>query len=176
MIQTGAKSIYIRAENRDSSEELAIIRAINDAAFGGRYESALVDQLRADGHALLALVAEDDSRLVGHIMFSRMGIETAAGSIPAVALAPVAVLPEYQRQGIGARLIESGLDLLRNRGEKIVIVVGHPAYYPRFGFSNDKASALASPFPAEAFMALELSPKALQDVRGKVIYPSAFGI
>lgn len=159
-----------------SSEELAAIRAIHDAAFGGSYESALVDQLRADGHALLALVADDDSRLVGHIMFSRMGIETSAGVVPAVALAPVAVLPEYQRKGIGSRLIESGLESLRNRGERVVIVVGHPAYYPTFGFSNEKASALESPFPAEAFMALELDPGSLAGVRGKVVYPAAFGL
>jgi len=176
MIPTRGKTINIRAENRDSSEELAIIGAIHDAAFGGSYESALVDQLRADGHALLALVADDDSRLVGHIMFSRMGIETATGSIRAVALAPIAVLPEYQRKGIGSRLVESRLALLRNRGERIVIVVGHPVYYPRFGFSNEKAAALESPFPAEAFMALELVLDELNGVRGKVVYPAAFGL
>lgn len=97
-----------------------------------------------------------------------MTIETATVSVPAVALAPMAVLPERQRRGIGGTLIQHGLDLLRDRGERIVSVVGHPAYYPRFGFSSDKARALDSPFPRDAFMALELTPGALEGVQGRV--------
>jgi putative acetyltransferase len=88
--------------------------------------------------------------------------------IVAVALAPVAVLPRYQRQGIGRRLIRHGLDTLRGPGERVVIVVGHPEYYPRFGFSSALACSLESPFAPEAFMALELSPGALKGIRGRV--------
>jgi putative acetyltransferase len=88
----------------------------------------------------------------------------------------VAVLPEYQRKGIGGILIRHGLELLRGRGERIVIVVGHPNYYPRFSFSPDNARFLKSPFPAEAFMAMELSAGALDGIQGSVVYPQAFGI
>jgi putative acetyltransferase len=121
-------------------------------------------------------VAEQDTRIVGHILFSRMWIKTASDSVPAVALAPLAVLPDYQRKGIGGQLVRHGLELLRGRGEKIVIVVGHPTYYPRFGFSTVKAHWLESPFPRDAFMAMELSTGTLHCLRGAVIYPAAFGI
>jgi len=169
-------SVKIRVEDGESSEERLAIRSVNEAAFGGREEANLVDALRADGHALISLVAEVDAGIVGHIMFSRMWIQTPTGLASAVALAPVAVLPEHQRRGIGGRLIRHGLELLRDHGEKIVVVLGHPDYYPRFGFSTEKARSLESPFPAEAFMAIELSPGALDGVRGTVVYPAAFGI
>ena len=130
---------------------------------------------------LLSLVAEleqqeTERQVVGHILFSRMSIETGTGPIPAAALAPVAVLPDHQRRGIGEQLIRCSLDLLRDQGERIVIVLGHPDYYSRFGFSSDNARFLESPFPPEAFMALELSPGALDGTRGKVRYPAAFGL
>jgi putative acetyltransferase len=105
-----------------------------------------------------------------------MSIETTDEPVPAVALAPVAVLPEQQGKGIGGKLIRHGLDRLRAQGEQVVIVLGHPKYYSRFGFSTDKASSLASPFPTEAFMVIELSPGALDGVHGKVRYPDAFGL
>ena len=88
----------------------------------------------------------------------------------------MAVLPEYQRKGIGGLLVKHGLDFLRATGERIVIVVGHPGYYPRFGFSSDKARLIESPFPREAFMAIELAAGALDDVQGSVVYPPPFGI
>jgi putative acetyltransferase len=132
--------------------------------------------LRADEAVLASFVAEREGRIVGHILFSRMSIETTGGPIAAVALAPVAVVPEGQRQGVGGQLIAHGLDWLRDRGERIVIVVGHPGYYPRFGFSSDRARALTSPFPADVFMALELVPGALDGISGSVRYPAAFGL
>ena len=166
----------VRPEDTADIAEQTAIRSVNEAAFGGSDEADLVDDLRHGGHVLLSLVAECGQRLVGHIMFSRMWVETASTRIPAVALAPVAVLPEFQRKGIGGRLIEHGLALLKMQGEQIVIVLGHPAYYPRFGFSTAKAALLESPFPREAFMALEISGAALAGVRGRVIYPPPFGI
>ena len=166
--------MIVRRENEESTGERSVIRFINEAAFGGPDEADLVDKLRADGHALISLVAEQETRIVGHILFSRMWIDTPGGLVPAVSLAPMAVLPEHQRRGVGGQLIGHGLDLLRGRDEKIVIVVGHPDYYPRFGFSSEKARPLEGPFPAEAFMAMELSPGALDGVRGRVVYPAAF--
>jgi putative acetyltransferase len=163
--------VIVRPENRGEEEE---VRRINEAAFGRPDEADLVDRLRNKGVALASLVAEVEKRVVGHILFSRMSIETTGGPVSAVALAPVAVLPEQQRRGIGGELIRHGLDLLRGRGERIVIVLGHPDYYPRFGFSTEKARLLASPFRPEAFLALELKAGALDGVRGKVRYPDAF--
>lgn len=119
-----------------------MIRSINEAAFGRPDEADLVDGLRSEGAVLLSLVAEVERQIVGHVLFSRMSIETSGGPVPAAALAPVAVLPDHQRRGIGEQLIRHGLDLLRARGERIVIVLGHPGYYPRFGFSSQKARSL----------------------------------
>jgi putative acetyltransferase len=169
-------SVRIRTESTGNIAERKAIRSVNEAAFGGSEEADLVDKLRSDEHSLLSLVAECERGVVGHILFSRMWIKTTSGLVSAVALAPVAVRPERQRKGIGQRLIEHGLDVLRSQGERIVIVVGHPGYYPRFGFSTDNAAQLEGPFPREAFMAMELTNDALAGIQGPVIYPSAFGI
>jgi putative acetyltransferase len=149
---------------------------VNEAAFGRPDEASLVDQLREQEAILLSRVAEADARIVGHILFSRMWIDSDNGSVAAVALAPLAVAPEHQRRGAGSALIREGLDRLRNSGEGIVIVLGHAHYYPRFGFSCESARALESPFPAEYYMAMELKPGALDGVRGKVRYAPAFGL
>ncbi len=165
--------VSIRAEKTPDHQA---IRQVNEAAFGTTEEADLVESLRRDGTALISLVAESGGRPVGHILFSRMWIDTATGAIAAVALAPMAVSPEYQRQGIGKKLVGRGLVELRARGEQIVIVVGHPEYYPRFGFSSLLTRPLESPFASEAFMALELCDGALDGVRGRVRYPPAFGL
>ena len=88
----------------------------------------------------------------------------------------MSVLPEYQRRGVGSALVSHGLDALRQRGCPFVVVVGHPEYYPRFGFSTAAARSLESPFPPDAFMALQLSPGALDRIQGRVKYPPAFGL
>ena len=167
------KDVIIRAE---APPDYSMIRQVNETAFGTAEEADLVEALRAEGVVLLSVVAELDKGIVGHILFSRMSIETPTEAVAAVALAPMAVLPRYQRQGIGGRLIRYGVDRLRGLGERIVIVVGHPTYYPRFGFSTEQARSLDSPFPTDAFMALELSQGALDRIRGRVRYPAPFGI
>jgi putative acetyltransferase len=168
--------VCIRGENMENTAELRAIRAVNEAAFGEAEEADLVDKLRSDGSALVSLVAEWESAIVGHVLFSRMWIDATPGLVPAEALATVAVVPEHQRSGIGRRLIEQGLELLRARGERIVIVLGYPNYYPRFGFSTEKATLLEAPFTREAFMAMELVDGALVGVQGRVIYPPPFGV
>jgi putative acetyltransferase len=147
------------------------IREVNRRAFGTDAEARLVDALRAGGYVQCSLVAKIDGLVIGHILFSDLPIATARGAIPAVALAPMAVLPEFQRQGIGTALVRDGLDRCRTAA---VIVVGHPEYYPRFGFSAALGAQLESPYPGPAFMALELVPDCLAGVVGRVEYPPPF--
>lgn len=152
------------------------IRYVNRKAFERDDEARLVDTLREDGFVQLSMVAEQERNVIGHILFSVLTIATDHGKIPALALAPMAVLPEFQRQGIGSELIRRGLDVCREQRHQIVIVLGHPDFYPRFGFSAGLARTLVSPFSGEAWMALQLVPGSLQDVAGRVQYPAPFGI
>jgi putative acetyltransferase len=115
------------------------------------------------------------ARSSGHILFSRLGVENE-GAVRAAALAPMAVRPDRQRQGIGSRLVQDTLAELRSIGCQAVIVLGHPGYYPRFRFSATLAEKFAAPFRGKAFMALELMPGTLVGHAGSVIYPDAFGI
>src|ERR1700733_6030988 len=145
--------ILVREEQPRDRDQ---VRKVNETAFGRSDEADLIDKLRTEGAVLLSLVAEVDGQVIGHIMFSRMTVETRQRPVAAVSLAPMAVLPEHQGRQVGSQLIRRGLAQLREKGEHIVIVLGHERYYPRFGFSCEKARHLASPFPPEAFMALEL--------------------
>lgn len=154
----------------------AAIHEVNRLAFGQDEEANLVDALRDGGFARLSLVAEVDGQIVGHILFSEMAIITPSGSISALSLAPMAVRPQWQRRGIGSQLVHRGLEECREAGHRIAIVLGHPAFYPRFGFRPELAAVLESPFPRDAFMAIELTPGALTGVRGRVAYPPPFGI
>jgi putative acetyltransferase len=165
--------VLVRDEQPRDREQ---VRKVNEAAFGRSDEADLVDRLRVEEAVLLSLVAEIDGEIIGHILFSRMILETAQMPIAAVSLAPMAVLPDYQGRTVGSQLVRRGLAQLYERGERIVIVLGHKQYYPRFGFSSEKARYLVSPFPPEAFMALELSDGALAGIHGTVRYPSAFGL
>jgi putative acetyltransferase len=151
------------------------IREVNRLAFGGDEEVRLVDRLRADGEVIVSLVAVDGGEVVGHALFTRLPVEGAGEVVQAAALAPVAVRPGRQRQGIGSALIMRGLELCHDRGCAAVIVLGHPEYYPRFGFTAELARHLSAPFSGPAFMALELSPGSLSG-GGTVRYPAAFGI
>lgn len=166
-------NLIVRSER---PEDRAAIRLVNEEAFGRRDEADLVDRLRVQGVVLASFVAEVESLIVGHILFSRMSIETTGKSVEAVALAPLAVMPKFQRQGIGTLLTAHGLDWLRAQSEQIVLVLGPSDYYQRFGFSIEKASFIESPFNPKSFMALELKPHALEGIRGKVRYPDAFGL
>jgi putative acetyltransferase len=151
------------------------IREVNRLAFGGDDEARLVDALREGGYARVSLVAEEDGRVVGHILFSELPIETRSGTRAALSLAPVAVVPSHQRRGIGSMLTREGLRACTEAGHRIVVVLGHPEFYPRFGFSATLAERLRSPFTGPAFMALELVPGALEGVEGEVRYPP-FGL
>jgi putative acetyltransferase len=166
-------SLEVRPENPD---DLGAVREVNRQAFGHEDEARLVDALRDGGYARLSLVAEEGGRIVGHILFSDLPVVTQTGTLHALALAPMAVLPERQRQGIGSRLVREGLRAGAEAGHRIVVVLGHHDYYPRFGFSSQLAGPLKAPFSGPAFMALELVPGVLAGVAGQVRYPPPFGL
>ena len=151
------------------------IRVVNERAFGGPGEAALVDALRGTP-GTLSLVAASGDRIVGHILFSFVRIDGAATTLVMSGLAPMAVLPECQRQGIGSQLVRAGIDACRSAGHDAVVVVGHPDFYPRFGFvlADTKALRYEHEVPREAFMVLELRPAALADTRGVVRYRPEF--
>lgn len=162
----------IRVEN---IADYPAVYEVNKLAFDHRdAEPRLVEEARQVPGAI-SLVAELDGQIVGHILFTPIHIETADGVLPALSLAPMAVRPGFQNQGIGSALVRHGLEECRAQAHKIVIVLGHSNYYPRFGFSAALAEPLVSPWGGgEHWMALELVPGALDGVSGKVIYPKAF--
>jgi len=165
-------SLVIRPE---TAKNRAAIWNVNQLAFEGDDEANLVDALRDGGFAEVSLVAEADSQVVGHILFSRVAIVTKVGTVDTLSLAPMAVLPSHQRQGIGSRLVEAGLQACRESGHKVVLVLGHPDFYRRFGFSAELAQRLESPFGGgEAWMALELVPEALEGIEGRVQFSPPF--
>ncbi len=157
-------------EDKDQSAVLSI----NRRAFGGDAEAKLISALHGGGFTRVSLVAECDSEVVGHILFSELAIHTKNSVVPALSLAPMAVMPEFQRQGIGSALVRRGLELCKEDGHRIVLVVGHRDFYPRFGFSRALALNLESPYSGDSFMVLELTPGALDGVIGRVVYPPPF--
>ncbi|MFZ6026149.1 MAG: GNAT family N-acetyltransferase [Chloroflexota bacterium] len=159
----------------ETAADDAAVYEVNKLAFDNRdAEPQLVAALRGLP-GTISLVAELDGQIVGHILFSQLQIQTPAETVSALSLAPLAVRPGFQNRGIGSALTRCGLDECKARGHKIVIVLGHAGYYPRFGFSAVLAEPLDGPWGGgEHWMALELVPGALDGVRGKVIFPKAF--
>ena len=152
------------------------IRRINDQAFGQKEEGELVDKLRNRGALTLSLVAVAGSQVVGHIAFSPVEIESKGSSFTAITLAPMAVLPGYQRKGIGSQLVRAGLEGCRRLGYELLFVLGHPDYYPRFGFVSAKQRGMDCEYevPDEAWMVLELREGALAGKSGTVRFQPEF--
>jgi putative acetyltransferase len=147
------------------------IAEVNRAAFGRAEESELIERLRADEDVLFELVAETDGEVTGHIVFSRLWADSQHLF---AALAPMAVRPGLQRGGVGSALVRTGLEYAREFGVHGVLVLGHVAYYPRFGFSADEAKQISSAYSGSpSFMALALEPGAF-DAPLSVVYPDAF--
>lgn len=150
----------------------AAITELNDLAFGRPDESALIARLRGDGDVLFELVSETGGRVDGHILFSRLWADRPEMF---AALAPMAVHPRRQGVGLGSDLVRVGLATAREFGVRGVLVLGHPTYYPRFGFAAQTAAHVAAPYAGSpAFMALALEAGAF-DAPLAVIYPEAFG-
>jgi putative acetyltransferase len=158
-------------------EDASRVRHVNELAFGHPIEADLVERLRHAGTGSLSLVGDDDEAVVGHILFTPVVVETAGRRIIGMGLAPMAVLPDRQRQGIGSQLVRRGLGILRERGCPFVVVVGHAAFYPRFGFERASMHGLASQWvdvPDEAFMVVILDAPAMAGVSGVAKYGAEF--
>ena len=152
-------------------EDMASVRQVNIAAFARpghpTDEADMVDALRANGKVILSLVAELGDQVVGHIVFSPLTFEPSQPRETGVALGPLAVRPEFQRQGIGSKLAKSGLEACRRLGYGSVFLFGNPSYYSRLGFRPARTYGITPPGPAtDAFQALELREGALAGVSG----------
>ena len=163
--------MHVRAEQ---AADIPRIHALNCVAFESPAEAGIVDALRGQAD-VISLVVEDDGTIVGHIMFSPVRL-TGAGEVRAMGLAPMAVAPARQRAGIGSALVRAGLARCREQGVEALFVVGHPEYYPRFGFSLASGFGITCEFdvPDEVFMALEVVPGALRGRTGQVFFNEAF--
>jgi putative acetyltransferase len=166
--------MIIRLEN---SEDINDIHVLNELAFGQPQEANIVDKLRNNCEGLLSLVAIENEKIVGHILFSPAVIEGQHGIIKGMGLAPMAVLPEMQRRGIGTQLVKTGIENLKKTQCPFIIVLGHPEYYPRFGFERASLYGIKCQWkgiPDEVFMILWLDKSATPPVSGLAKYREEF--
>lgn len=131
------------------------IRDVHLRAFPTRMEADLVDQLVADGDALVSIVAQDDG-IVGHVLLSRMNVVADGRALDAQGLGPVAVVPNHQRGGIGSALIEAAVREAKSAGTQMLFLLGEPGFYGRFGFTAAAAKPFESPYAGPYFQALAL--------------------
>ncbi|RLD11079.1 MAG: GNAT family N-acetyltransferase [Chloroflexota bacterium] len=160
--------------NEEKKDKIAV-RAVNAAAFETTAEAELVDALRVQAHPIISLVAEENGEIIGHIMFSPVSLE-GHPNLKAMGLGPLAVIPEHKRESTGAALVRAGLERCKEQGFDAVVVLGHPLYYPAFGFLPSTRFGINCEYdvPAEAFMALELQPGTLDGKTGIIKYHPAF--
>ncbi len=163
-----AELVVMRLEEpRDAPQ----IRDLLEASFPGQGEALLVDRLRSDGDIVLSLVAEDVGVVVGYVAFSRLMVEGEEETFRAVALAPLAVYPEYQQQGIATRLVQEGHACLAAIGETLSVVLGETHFYGRFGYGNRRVANFASEYQSPYLMALSFGAAPSE---GRLVYPPAF--
>jgi putative acetyltransferase len=165
--------LIIRNEKPD---DITIIRKVNEAAFDTSAEAGLVDALRDNDAISLSLVALLNESIVGHILFSPVVIESKDSNLDAVGLGPMSILPAYQGRGIGSRLVEAGLETCTTLGHAAVVVLGHPEFYPRFGFVPSTQYGIISEYdvPPEVFMVKELVKNTLKGRAGTAKYHQLF--
>ena len=152
--------------------DIEAIRDVNRRAFGQEQEGRIVDALRANGGAVLSLVATQQGQVVGHVMYSPARI----GGVDGAALGPMAVVPEEQGHGIGTKLVEVGNDQLARRGCPLIVVVGHPKFYPRFGFRPGRTYEITCEWdlPDDVFMVLALDATQMARAVGAAVYRAEF--
>lgn len=161
----------------EKPEDIAFIHSVNEQAFGRVSEAKLVDTLRLACTDHLSLVADDNGSIIGHLMFTPVVVTDGKQKTEGMGLAPMAVLPSKQRQGIGAQLVDTGLQILKEKGYPFVIVLGHPEYYPRFGFQAASGRNIRTQWdgvPDEAFMILVMDHEAMQNVSGVATFRDEF--
>jgi len=166
--------VTIRPEHPD---DIAAIRAVNNSAFGQKAEAIIVDSIRTSCPDNVSLVAVDDGQVIGHIFFSPVTISSEHGVNHGMGLGPMSVLPDRQRQGIGSLLVHTGIEIIRERKSPFIIVLGHPQYYPRFGFVPALQYGLLPQWegiPDDVFMVLVLDEKYMSGVSGTVKYREEF--
>ena len=167
--------LNIRGETKNDYEN---ITCVNDLAFGQRNEAKLVELLRQNTKFIqeLSIVAIHGQQIAGHILFFPVNIIHETIIYESLSLGPMSVIPEFQKQGIGGKLIIHGLNVARELGFKSVIVLGHSNYYPKFGFKKASYWEIRCPFevPDEVFMAIELKEGGLDRIKGMVEYPVEF--
>jgi len=165
--------MLIRVEEEHDKDP---VYSVNRSAFETQSEAELVDAIRKHAKPIVSLIAEEKGTLVGHIMFSPVSL-SGHPDFKLMGLAPMAVVAEYQRKGVGSNLIREGLKKCRLLGFQAVVVLGHPAYYPRFGFRPSYRYGIDSEYdvPENVFMILELSPGVLLNKNGRITYHSVFG-
>ncbi len=166
--------VTIREEQSADAEQ---IRIILQQAFGRTEEADIVDKLRQSCPNAISLVGIDGEQIVGHILFTPVTIQAKEKIITGMGLAPMSVLPEFQRRGVGSQLVKTGLDFVKKAKYLFVIVLGHPAYYPRFGFVPASRYGIMSEYENvldEAFMILVLYQSAIEGVSGVVKYRPEF--
>jgi len=157
--------------------DVAAVRTVNEKAFPHPIEADLVDKLRLACPAAVSLVAELDGKVVGHILFTAVTIQTQPREIRGMGLGPMAVLPERQNQGTGSSLVKAGLEILRQRRCPFVVVLGHAGYYPRFGFSPASQHGIRCSWdavPDNVFMAIVFDEETMSGVSGVARYRNEF--
>ena len=161
----------------EESRDTEAIRELLEAAFESPIEAAIVDKLRLTCEERVSLVAINDDSVVGHILFTPVTIETAKREVRGFGLAPMAVLPDFQRSGIGSTLVRAGIERLQQANCPFVVVVGHPAYYPRFGFVPASQYGVRCEWggvPDDAFMIRVLQPSVVPTLAGLARYRPEF--
>ncbi len=165
----------IRKEKASDNEK---IWKVNAEAFESEAEANLVNALRDSGIPFISLVAEkNEEMIVGHILFTPVDLIGDDSGLKIIGLAPMSVLPKFQKKGIGSQLIKTGIENCSTQGYDAVVVLGHPEYYPRFGFVSSIKYGIKSEYdaPEDAFMVLELKENSLKDKNGIIKYHAAFG-
>lgn len=166
--------IKIREERQ---EDYNAIKEVNDKAFNQPQEGMIIEKIRKSGTEILSLVAVIEDKIVGHILFSTVKIENYPDLKDGMGLAPMAILPEHQKQGIGSLLIKEGIERLKMKSVPYIVVLGHEHYYPKFGFETASKYSIKCQWdgvPDEAFMVMILDEKVMENVNGVAKYRDEF--